>query len=94
MTGNHDENAALYLSEQGGAPFLIARGVADFDILQSAVIFCRDETIYAYAFSDKRTYVLSETGTKAQLLLAEDGYILWRDVTNPDAIQLKFMKAA
>lgn len=93
MTGNHDGGSALYLSERGGAPMLIARGIADFYILRTALVYCRDEAIYAYAFSDGRTYVLSEAGVKAQLLTAMNGYVVWRDVTDPADVRYKFLKA-
>ncbi len=92
MTGNHSEDSDLYVSVRGGAPMLIARGVADFGITSEAVAYCRDEVIYAYLFSDGRSYILSETGARAQLVTAEGGYALWRDITEPQTPAYRVMR--
>ena len=83
LSGNHDTNSDLYVSVGGDAAKRIARGVIDFDITPSCVVFSRDETVYAYVFSDDKTYVLSETGTNSQFVMAGDDYALWRDMTSP-----------
>ena len=70
LTGDHGADSDLYLVTDGGAPRCIARGVIDCRITPTAVIYGRDETVYAYAFSDDKTYILSETGTDAQFVTA------------------------
>ena len=56
------------------------------------VVFSRDETVYAYVFSDNKTYVLSETGTNSQFVMAGDDYALWRDMTSPALPLWKYIK--
>jgi len=85
ITANHSEDSDLYVSVRGGAPQLIARGVADFGITNEAVVYCRDEVIYACLLSDNRSYILSETGARTQLVVAEGNYALWRDITSPQS---------
>ena len=92
LSGNHDGSSDLYVSVNGGAPSRIARGVIDFDITPTCVVFSRDETVYAYAFADKKTYVLSETGTNSQFVMAEGDYALWRDMTDPAQPLWKYIK--
>lgn len=83
LSGNHDGSSDLYVAIGGGSPLRVARGVIDFDITPECVVYNRDETVYAYAFSDNKTYVLSETGTNAQFVMAGGNYALWRDMTDP-----------
>ena len=92
LSGNHDGNSDLYVSIGGAAATRIARAVIDFDITPSCVVFSRDETVYAYVFSDNKTYVLSETGTNAQFVMAGGDYALWRDMTNPAVPLWKYIK--
>ncbi|NLI53241.1 MAG: hypothetical protein GX417_02840 [Clostridiales bacterium] len=92
LSGNHDGNSDLYVSVGGAAAMRVARGVIDFDITPSCVVFSRDETVYAYVFSDNKTYVLSETGTNSQFVMAGGEYALWRDMTNPDQPLWKYIK--
>ena len=92
LSGNHDTNSDLYVSVGGEAAKRIARGVIDFDITPSCVVFSRDETVYAYVFSDDKTYVLSETGTNSQFVMAGDDYALWRDMTSPALPLWKYIK--
>lgn len=92
LSGNHDGDSDLFVSVGGGAPSRIARGVIDFDITPTCVVFSRDETVYAYAFADNRTYVLSETGTNSQFVMAGGDYALWRDMSDPDQPLWKYIK--
>lgn len=92
LTGNHDGESDLFVSVGGSAPSRIARGVIDFDITPTCVVFSRDETVYAYAFADNKTYVLSETGTNSQFVMAGGDYALWRDMSNPDQPLWKYLK--
>jgi hypothetical protein len=92
LTGNHDGDSDLYVSVSGGSPKRIARGVIDFDITPSCVVYSRDETVYAYTFSDDKTFVLSETSTNSQFVMAGGDYALWRDMTDPDAPLWKYIK--
>ena len=92
LSGNHDENSDLYVSVGGGAPKRVASGVIDFDITQSCVVFSRDETVYAYVFADDKTYLISETGTNAQFVMAGEDYALWRDMSDPNQILWKYIK--
>ena len=92
LSGNHDGESDLYVSVGGNAPVRIARGVIDFDITPTCVVFSRDETVYAYAFADNKTYVLSETGTNSQFVMAGGDYALWRDMTDPDQPLWKYIK--
>ncbi len=92
LSGNHDTNSDLYVSVGGEAAKRIARGVIDFDITPSCVVFSRDETVYAYVFSDDKTYVLSETSTNSQFVMAGDDYALWRDMTSPALPLWKYIK--
>lgn len=92
LTGNHDGESDLYVSVGGSAPSLVARGVVDFGITPSCVVFSRDETVYAYVFSDNKTYVLSETGTNSQFVMAGGDYALWRDMSDPDQPLWKYIK--
>ena len=84
LTAPHGEDAALYVSDGFGAARCIARGAADFGISGNLVVYSRDEAVYAWVFGDERTYVLSPAGNRAQLLAAENGYALWRDVTGAE----------
>ncbi|MEN6563548.1 MAG: hypothetical protein ABFD11_08380 [Christensenella sp.] len=92
LSGNHDGSSDLYVSVGGNAPNRIARGVIDFDITPTCVVFSRDETVYAYAFADQKTYVLSETGTNSQFVMAGGDYALWRDMTDPGQPLWKYIK--
>ncbi len=92
LSGNHDGNSDLLVSVGGNAPSRIARGVIDFDITPTCVVFSRDETVYAYAFADNKTYVLSETGTNSQFVMAGGDYALWRDMSNPDQPLWKYIR--
>lgn len=92
LSGNHDGSSDLYVSIGGAAATRIARAVIDFDITPSCVVFSRDETVFAYVFSDNKTYVLSETGTNAQFVMAGGDYALWRDMTDPTLPLWKYIK--
>ena len=92
LSGNHDGDSDLYVSIGGGSPMRVARGVIDFDITPTCVVFSRDETVYAYVFSDNKTYVLSETGTNSQFVMAGGDYALWRDMTDPENPLWKYIK--
>ena len=92
LTGNHDGDSDLYVSVGGGSPQRIARGVIDFDITPTCVVYSRDETVYAYVFSDNKTYVISETSTNSQFVMAGGDYALWRDMTDPDSPLWKYIK--
>ncbi|MEA4870999.1 MAG: hypothetical protein VB062_10290 [Christensenella sp.] len=92
LSGNHDGNSDLYVSIGGAAAVRVARGVIDFDITPSCVVFSRDETVYAYVFADNKTYVLSETGTNAQFVMAGGDLALWRDMTDPALPLWKYIK--
>ena len=92
LTGNHDGDSDLYVSVGGGSPQRIARGVIDFDITPTCVAYSRDESVYAYVFSDNKTYVISETSTNSQFVMAGGNYALWRDMTDPDFPLWKYIK--
>ena len=92
LSGSHDGSSDLYVAVGGGSPLRVARGVIDFDITPTCVVYNRDETVFAYAFSDDKTYVLSETGTNAQFVMAGGEYALWRDMTNPLQPLWKYVK--
>lgn len=92
LSGNHDAQSDLYVSIGGGAPKRVASGVIDFDITHTCVVFSRDETVYAYVFVDDKTYVISETGTNAQFVMASEDYALWRDMSDPEQILWKYIK--
>ena len=92
LTGDHGEESDLYVVSGGGAPLRIARGAVDFAITPTCVVYNRDETVYAYVFSDHKTYVLSETSHNAQLVTAGGSYALWRDLTDEDQSVWKYIK--
>ena len=92
LSGNHDESSDLYISVGGAAAKRVASGVIDFDITSTCVVFSRDETVYAYVFADDKTYVISETGTNAQFVMAGGDYALWRDMTDPAQTLWKYLK--
>ena len=92
LSGNHDGSSDLYVAIGGGNPKRVARSVIDFDITPVCVVYSRDETVFAYAFSDDKTYVLSETGTNAQFVMAGGEYALWRDRTDPLQPLWKYVK--
>jgi hypothetical protein len=92
LSGNHDGNSDLYVSIGGAAATRVAKGVIDFDITPTCVVFSRDETVYAYVFSDNKTYVLNETGTNAQFVMAGGDYALWRDMTDASVPLWKYIK--
>jgi hypothetical protein len=92
LSGNHDANSDLFISVGGGAPKRVASGVIDFDITPSCVVFGRDETVYAYVFADDKTYVISETGTNAQFVMASGHYALWRDMSNSEQPLWKYLR--
>ena len=94
LSGNHDGNSGLYISVGGAAAKRVAGGVIDFDITPSCVVFGRDETVYAYVFADDKTYVISETGTNAQFVMAGGDYALWRDMSNPAVPLWKYIRVA
>ena len=83
LAGNHGEKSDLYMRIGSGEQKRIARGAVDFSITNSCVVYNRDETVFACSFADDKTYVLSETGTNAQLAASSDALVLWRDVTDP-----------
>ena len=70
----------------------MASGVIDFDITPTCVVFSRDETVYAYVFADDRTYVISETGSNAQFVMAGGNYALWRDMSDSAQTLWKYLK--
>lgn len=92
LSGNHDGNSDLYVSIGGAAATRVAKGVIDFDITPTCVVFSRDETVYAYVFSDNKTYMLNETGTNAQFVMAGGDYALWRDMTDASVPLWKYIK--
>ena len=92
LSGNHDENSDLYVSVGGAAAKRVASGVIDFDITSSSVVFSRDETVYAYVFADDKTYVISETGTNAQFVMAGGSYAIWRDMSDPAQTLWKYLR--
>jgi hypothetical protein len=92
LSGNHDESSDLYISVGGSAAKRVASGVIDFDITSTCVVFSRDETVYAYVFADDKTYVISETGTNAQFVMAGGDYALWRDMSDPAQTLWKYLK--
>lgn len=92
LSGNHDANSDLYVSVGGAAPKRVASGVIDFDITQTCVVFSRDETVYSYVFADDKTYLISETGTNAQFVMAGEDYALWRDMSNSAQTLWKYIK--
>ena len=92
LSGNHDTTSDLYVSVGGAAAKRVASGVIDFDITPTCVVFSRDETVYAYVFADDKTYVISETGTNAQFVMAGGSYALWRDMGDPAQILWKYLK--
>jgi hypothetical protein len=92
LGGNHDGESDLYVSVGGAPARRVASGVVDFDITPACVVFSRDETVYAYVFSEDRTYVVSETGTNAQFVMAGGDYALWRDMTDPAGPLWKYIK--
>jgi hypothetical protein len=92
LSGNHDANSDLYISVGGGAAKRVAAGVIDFDITPSCVVFGRDETVYAYVFAEDKTYVISETGTNAQFVMAGGNYALWRDMSDTAQPLWKYLR--
>ncbi len=92
LSGNHDGDSDLYVCLGGGSPRRVARGVVDFAITPTCVVFNRDETVFAYVFSDDKTYVLSGTGTNSQLVAAGGDYALWRDMTDPASPVWKYIR--
>lgn len=92
LSGNHDESSDLYVSIQGGAARRIATGVIDFDITPTCVVFSRDQSVYAYVFADDKTFVISETGTNAQFVMAGGDYALWRDMSDSAQTLWKYLK--
>jgi len=92
LSGNHDTSSDLYISVGGAAAKRVASGVIDFDITPTCVVFSRDETVYAYVFADDKTYVISETGTNAQFVMAGGDYALWRDMTDTTQTLWKYLR--
>jgi len=92
LSGNHDTSSDLYISVGGGAAKRVASGVINFDITPTCVVFSRDETVYAYVFADDKTYVISETGTNAQFVMAGGDYALWRDMTDAAQTLWKYLR--
>lgn len=92
LSGNHDKSSDLYISVNGGAARRVASGVIDFDITPTCVVFSRDESVYAYVFADDKTYVISETGTNAQFVMAGGEYALWRDMSDSAQTLWKYLK--
>ena len=92
LSGNHDESSDLYISVGGAAAKRVAAGVIDFDITPTCVVFSRDETVYAYVFADDKTYVISETGSNAQFVMAGGSYALWRDMSDASQTLWKYLK--
>jgi len=92
LSGNHDTSSDLYISVGGGAAKRVASGVINFDITPTCVVFSRDETVYAYVFADDKTYVISETGTNAQFVMAGGSYALWRDMTDAAQTLWKYLR--
>ena len=92
LSGNHDTSSDLYISVGGGAAKRVASGVINFDITPTCVVFSRDETVYAYVFADDKTYVISETGTNAQFVMAGGNYALWRDMTDAAQTLWKYLR--
>jgi hypothetical protein len=92
LSGNHDASSDLYISVGGAAAKRIASGVIDFDITPTCVVFSRDETVYAYVFADDKTYVISETGSNAQFVMAGGSYALWRDMSDTTQTTWKYLR--
>lgn len=92
LSGNHDASSDLYISIGGAAAKRVAAGVIDFDITPTCVVFGRDETVYAYVFAQDKTYVISETGSNAQFVMASGSYALWRDMSDPTQPLWKYLR--
>ena len=58
------------------------------------MVFSRDETVYAYVFADDKTYLISETGSNAQFVMAGEDYALWRDLSDPNQILWKYIRVS
>ncbi len=92
LSGDHGAEGDLYIVVGGGKARRIARGAVDFAITSTCVVYNRDETVFAYVFSDDKTYILSETGANAQLVAAGGDYAIWRDRTAPGAPVWQFIR--
>lgn len=92
LSGNHDASSDLYISIGGAAAKRVAAGVIDFDITPTCVVFGRDETVYAYVFAQDKTYVISQTGSNAQFVMASGSYALWRDMSDPTQPLWKYLR--
>ena len=85
LTSPHGEDCSLYLQRGNSAPMRIARGAANYVLTTDFITYSSDETVYACALDNQRTYILSAAGTSTQLAGASERLILWRDVTNASA---------
>ena len=92
LNSDHAPEGELLLSVGGGVAKSIARGAVDFFITPSCVAYDRDGTVFAYAFADQRTYVLSPGERTCRLLFAGESYALFSDATDPAAPVLQYCK--
>ena len=72
------EGGELYLSAGSAAPRCIAHGVAAYCLTGDAAVYGVADMVFCCRIADGSTRLLSDTGTRAQLLCAGDGYAVWR----------------
>lgn len=72
------EGGELYLSAGSAAPRCIAHGVAAYCLSGDAAVYGVADMVFCCRIADGSTRLLSDTGTRAQLLCAGDGYAVWR----------------
>lgn len=87
-----EEGGELYLSVDSGVPQRIAYGVSGYGLTEEAAVYGAGEMVFCCLFADGRTYLLSETGTRAEFLCAGDGYAVWRVLGDLSRDAIRYMR--
>lgn len=95
MDGNHGPDTRLYLAridQPDASPTLVAEGIVDFFIGDGYLAYSKEETIWVYLFSEKRSFEITRDIEQAQLLGANDDVVMWMDVTSRDRDVIKYAR--
>ncbi len=92
LDAHHSEDCNLYYSENEGEAQMIASGVVECGLSDHFVAYCKNETIYAFVFDNKKTYRVTSDRENAMFLGVSDGNVIWMDVTSRERDIVKFAK--
>lgn len=96
LDAHHSPNAKLWCAEANDTgklePKLVAEGVVDFVLDDRFIAYSVDEVIFVYMFDSGESFRITPESELAQLLGADDGYVMWMDVTTRERDVLRYAR--